>query len=379
LSRFSFIALMTAVVTASLAGCSKQPAAAGERKLLSSNGAPVATAPAPGGVSAPASPAAAAQAPAGQAPAGQAAAPAPALPKPMPAQLPDVLARVNGETISKTEFERALQSIEQRAGGPVPADRRDEIYRGLLDQLVGLKLLSQEAATRKVAVPDAEVDARIDAIKKQFPSEEVFKQQLTAQKMTLDKLRADQRADLAIAKVLEAAIKDKVTATPDQVIAFYQQNPTRFQQSERVRASHILLTVPQNADAATKAKVRAKAEDILKQVKAGGDFAALAKEHSQDPGSAINGGDLGVFQRGQMVGPFDDTAFKLAPGTVSDLVETQFGFHIIKVVEKQPARTVPIDEVKDQVKQYLENVNKQRETQAFVASLRSKGKVEVLV
>jgi len=184
---------------------------------------------------------------------------------------------------------------------------------------------------------------------------------------------------LAIAKMLEDSLKDKVAASPEQVTAFYQQNPDQFKQPERVRASHILVAVPPTADAAAKTKLRAKAEDILKQVKAGKDFAALAKEHSEDPGSAINGGDLGFFGPGQMVGPFNEVAFKLAPGAVSDLVETQFGLHIIKVAEKQPARTIPLDEVRDKVKEYLESVNKQRETNGFVAGLRAKGKIEILV
>jgi len=180
--------------------------------------------------------------------------------------------------------------------------------------------------------------------------------------------------------MLSDALKDKVTATPEQISEFYKKNPERFQQGERVRASHILVAVPQNADAATKAKARAKAEGLLKRIKAGEDFAALAKENSEDPGSAIQGGDLGPpFPRGQMVGPFNDVAFKLAPGMVSDVVETQFGFHIIKVTEKHEARAVPLDEVRPQLTQFIENQNRQRETQAFVAGLRAKGKIEILI
>jgi peptidyl-prolyl cis-trans isomerase C len=299
--------------------------------------------------------------------------------KPVPAELPDVLARVNGDTITKTDLERELKGLEQRAGGPLPADRRGEIIRGLLDQMVGIRLLTQEAGARKVVVPEAEVDARIAEMKKQFPSEDVFAEALKAQNVTLDVLRSSQRSNLAIGRLLNEALKDKVAPSPEQIETFYKQNLERFKQPEQVRASHILVTVAQGADAATKAKIKAKAEDILKQVKAGKDFAALAKEHSQDPGSAVNGGDLGFFRPGQMVGPFNDVAFKQAPGTVSDLVETQFGFHIIKVVEKKPAQTAALDDVRDQLKQYLENQNRQRETTAFVAGLRAKGKVEILI
>jgi peptidyl-prolyl cis-trans isomerase C len=118
---------------------------------------------------------------------------------------------------------------------------------------------------------------------------------------------------------------------------------------------------------------------VLKQIKAGGDFAALAKEHSQDPGSAINGGDLGLFQRGQMVPPFDQAAFTLKPGSTSELVETQFGYHIIRVTDKKDPGTVTIEEVRPQLEQYLQNMNREREMQTFVDGLKAKGKVEILL
>lgn len=312
--------------------------------------------------------------------AAQGAAPAqPAAAKPVPAQLPEVIARVNGETISKGEFEQALQSMEARAGSPVPAEQRDRVYRDLLDQMIGYKLLTQESKARKVAVPDADVDARISQIRGQFPSEEVFKQTLEQRKLTVEQMRADARQDMAVAKMIRDEVEAKVSVKPEQVTDFYAKNPDQFQQPERVRASHILITVPENADAAAKSQARTKAEQVLKDAKGGKDFAALAKEHSQDPGSAVNGGDLGFFQQGQMVGPFNDAAFSLAPGTISDLVETSFGYHIIKVAEKQPGRLVPLDEVRAEVEQYLQNVNREQQTDAFVESLKAKGKVEIFI
>jgi peptidyl-prolyl cis-trans isomerase C len=297
----------------------------------------------------------------------------------MPAQLPDVLARVNGENVTRKEFEEFVQNLEGRAGGPVPADQRDRVYRSVLDQLVGYKLLLQETKARNVAVPDAEVEARIGEIRKQFPSEDVFMQMLIQRNMTLDQVKADARQDMAISKLIENEIASKIAVKPEQVQDFYTKNPDQFKQDERVRASHILIAFPENADASAKAQAKTKAEQVLKDVKAGKDFAALAKQHSQDPGSAVNGGDLGFFQKGQMVGPFNDVAFSLAPGAISDVVETQFGYHIIKVAEKQPARAVPLEEVRPQVEQYLQNQNREEQTETFVKALRSKGKVEILV
>lgn len=308
------------------------------------------------------------------------AAPAPAeAAKPVPAELPEVIARVNGETVTKQEFQEFLQSLEARAGGPVPADQRDQVYRRVLDQIVGYKLLQQEAKARKIAVPDTEVEARIGEIKKQFPSEDVFMQTLIERKMTLAQMRDDARTDMAVGKLIEEEITARAALKPEQVQEFYDKNPDQFKQPERVRASHILISLPEGADAAAKAAARTKAEQVLKDVKSGQDFAALAKAHSQDPGSAVQGGDLGFFEQGQMVGPFNDAAFALAPGTASDLVETQFGYHIIKVAEKQAARTIPLDEVRPQVEQFLQNRNREEQTEAFVKALRTKGKIEILI
>lgn len=299
--------------------------------------------------------------------------------KPVPAELPDVVAKVNGETITKADFEKAVQAIEAQNGGAVPPEQRDRVYRGVLEQLVSFRLLIQETKTRNLTVPDAELDARMAQIRSQFPSEEAFKQTLGQQKMTPEQLRADARSEILVTKMLQSEIESKVAVTPAQVQDFYQKNPDRFKQGERVRASHILLRIPDQANEAAKAAVKVKAADVLKQARGGKDFAALAKQYSEDPGSAPNGGDLNFFQKGQMVGPFDAAVFAMKVGDISDLVETQFGFHIIKLVDKQAERTVPLDEVRTQVQQFLENQARQEQTQTLIKALAAKGKVEILI
>jgi peptidyl-prolyl cis-trans isomerase C len=300
-------------------------------------------------------------------------------PKPVAAVIPDVVARVNGETVTKQQLEEAVAALAQRNQAPVPPEQRDRVYRGVLDQLVGMKLLAQEAAARKVAVPEADIDAQLAQMRKQFPSEAVFNEALKQQNKTMDMLKAEARDSMAIQKLLEQALADKTAVSAQQAQEFYDRNPDQFKRPEQVRASHILISVPQGADGPTKDAARKRAEGVLKQIKAGGDFAALAKEHSQDPGSAINGGDLGLFQRGQMVPPFDQAAFTLKPGSTSELVETQFGYHIIRVTEKKDPGTVTIEEVRPQLEQYLQNMNRQREMQTFVDGLKAKGKVEILL
>jgi peptidyl-prolyl cis-trans isomerase C len=305
-------------------------------------------------------------------------APAPAPAKPVPAQLPEVVARVNGETISGNDLDDAVRAIAGRAG-PIPPDERDRVYRGVLDNMIGYRLMIQEAKARKIAVSDADVDAQVAQIRAQFPSEAQFQQALTAQKTTLEAVRNDTREGMSADKLVESEIASKVAVKPEAVTDFYQKNQDKFQQGPRVRASHILIGIPQNADAATKQQARAKADAILKDLKAGKDFAATAKANSQDPGSAPNGGDLGYFEQGQMVPPFEQAAFALKAGEMSEVVESQFGYHIIKVADKQDSRVVPLEEAKEQIEQYLTQQNRHAETELFVNALRAKAKIEILI
>jgi peptidyl-prolyl cis-trans isomerase D len=137
--------------------------------------------------------------------------------------------------------------------------------------------------------------------------------------------------------------------TNGQVEQYYQQHQKDFQVPEEVKVRHILIKVPTGADAKSDAAAKQKAEDLLKQIKGGADFAALAKANSDDPGSKDQGGELGMIQRGVTVPPFENAAFSLQPGQISDLVKTQFGYHIIKVEEKQTAHLKPLEEVKAQI------------------------------
>ncbi len=300
--------------------------------------------------------------------------------KPVPAQLPEIIARVNGSAIDRGEFERAVKTVEGQAGGPVPPDRRDAIYRQLLDQLVALKLLSQESVALKITVPDADVDSRVADIKKQFPDEQAFTAALAQRQMTPEKLKNEIRQQLQAMKVVDTQIGPTVTVTDAEVNDFYTKNPDKFQEPEAVHVAHILIRAPENAEAAAKQKAKAEAASVLAQLRKGGDFAALAKQHSQDPGSAASGGDLGFVPKGQTVPPFEQAAFALTkPGQLSGVVESPFGFHIIKMIAHRDGRTVPLQEVKPQVGQFLRQQKMQEKTAAYVEQLKGKGKVEILM
>ena len=325
----------------------------------------------------PAAAASAQPAPGAQAATAQAPAPVPAA-KPVPPQLPEIVARVNGESITGKDLDDAVRAIAGRAG-PIPPDERDRVYRGILDNMIGYRLMIQEAKARKIAVSDADVDAQLAQIRAQFPNDAQFQQALTAQKTTLEAVRNDTRDGMSADKLVESEIASKVAVKPEAVTDFYQKNQDKFQQGPRVHASHILIGIPQNADPATRQQAKAKADALLKDLKSGKDFAATAKANSQDPGSAPNGGDLGFFEQGQMVPPFEQAAFALKPGEMSEVVESQFGYHIIKVAERQDSRVVPLEEAKGQIEEFLTQQNRHAQTELFVNALRAKAKIEILI
>ena len=312
--------------------------------------------------------------------AGPTGAQAPAVPapaKPVPAQLPDVLAKVNGQDVKKSDFDMLVRDMEL-GQGPIPPERRDEVVRSTLDRLITYTVLSQEAKTRKVTCTEAEIDDRLKQMQGQFPNEDAFKKALGERNMTIERLRNDTRDNLVISKMMESEVATTPGASDAEAKDFYDKNPDKFKQTEQIRASHILIRVDEKADAPTKQKARARIDGILKRAKGGEDFAKLAKENSAD-GSAAQGGDLNYFGRGQMVPAFDEAAFSLKPGQISDVVTTQFGYHIIKVTDRKDAATVPLEQVSERVKQFISGQKKQAKADEFIASLKQKSKIEVLI
>jgi peptidyl-prolyl cis-trans isomerase C len=306
--------------------------------------------------------------------AAPAATPAPEPVKPVPATIPPVVAKVNGQEIPKSDFDRMVTQMELQAGQSVPADRRDEIYRAVLDQIVTYTALVHEARARGIKVSDAEAkqagDAKIAELRQQIPDEKAFNKALADRGMSLTRLRSDIRNDIAITKMMEAELAQAPAVTDADVNDFYTKNPDEFQ---GVRASHILIR-PDGPDDESKKKARAKAEDLAKQARGGADFAELAKTHSAD-GSAQQGGDLGFFTKGAMVPAFSAAAFALQPGEVSDVVETQFGFHVIKLAER---KDIALAEAAPKIRDFLAAKQRDERQQAFVAEVKSKSKIEVL-
>ncbi len=309
--------------------------------------------------------------------AAQAAKPAEPV-KPVPAELPAVVARVNGESIERWELESVIKQAEARAGSTIPPEQRDAVLRDLLDDLVSYHLLAQESRARKIAVTEADVDAQLKTIRQSFPTDDAFQQAVAARGLTTDRLRQQERRNLQARKLIDQEVTSKITIADADVDAFYKGNIEKFKQGDTYHVSHIFIAAAQNADAATKLKARARADQTLKDLRGGADFAAIAKDRSDDT-TAADGGDLGFVGKGDLPPDFEKVMLTLKPGGLSDVVELGAGFHIIKLHEKRAPRTVPLEEVRADVKAFLTQSQQKAKLDQFMGETRAKSKIEVLV
>ena len=298
---------------------------------------------------------------------------------PVPEELPELVARVNDRHITGEELERAVRSAEIQAGQALPAQFRDQVYRSVLERLVSFHLLIVESETRNLSVDDATVNARIDQIRTGFDNEEAFESQLENWNTTITMLREETHRDLLVEQVLESAVFSEIEVNVDTVRDFYEQHSEQFTEGGGVHVRHILLRLSPTASEEDKAAVRERVEALRVEAERGADFAALAREHSEDPESAANGGDLGVIVAGQTMPAFEQAAFSLEPGELSDIVETPFGLHIIELIEREAPTVVAFEEARAQIQEFLLLQAQQAGTVAFIEELKASYDVEILI
>ena len=298
---------------------------------------------------------------------------------PVPETLPAVVARVNVHEITNEELERAVRSAEIQAGQALPAHLRDQVYRSVLERLISFRVLLQESEARGFEIDETVVDERIDSLRANFPTPEAFTAQLATWDTTLDILRGETRRDLLVERVLDTAVPADIEVDAETARAFYEEHTEQFTSGGGAEARHILIGLSPDAAESDTSSARTRAEEILRDLEAGGDFAELAQAHSEDQASAANGGELGQVVKGQTVPAFEAALFALSPGEHSGIVETPFGFHIIELVALEEATTVPFAEASVQIREFLVRTEQQARTETFVAELRASSDIEILI
>jgi len=290
----------------------------------------------------------------------------------------DVVATINGTAVTRADVDRAIQMLlaQSRKTEPVDPDQKKQIEEAAQNQIILAEVLYQAASKEAITDLDKKVDAKFDEVKSRFPSKDDFEKALKSSGLSAPAWKDQLRREIVIESYIEKQVASRITVSAEQTKKFYDDNLDKyFKKPESVHAAHILIGVDPKATAEEKQKAKQKADDIFKQVKGGADFAELAKKESTCP-SGKNGGDLGEFGRGQMVKPFEDAAFILKQGEMSGVVETQFGYHIIKSLGKTDGGVVPFDQVKGKIEESLKGMEVQKQVIAKVEELKKAAKIE---
>lgn len=288
----------------------------------------------------------------------------------------DAVVKVNGRPITRLELDRSVKIMLTQTRAQLPPSELKKAQDNVLEQLTNSELLYQAAQEMEMKDLDQQVKRQIEQNRARYGSEVEFEAALAALDMTRKDLEEFTRRDLAINNMLEKRLGEKVEITESDAKKFYDDNKARyFDKKETVRASHILIGLPQGAKEEEKKQALEKAQALQKRAKAGEDFAGLAQEASTCPSKA-KGGDLGVFGKGEMVIAFEKAAWGLKTGEISEVVESQFGFHVIKLTDRIAPKTEQFAEVQDRIVDYMKKEKIRSQLPAFIKGLREKAKIE---
>jgi peptidyl-prolyl cis-trans isomerase C len=298
----------------------------------------------------------------------------------------DIVVTVNGTEVKRERLDKYLEPQLERmsASGRVPDDRlaemKNRLTRRFTDVLVIETLIDQQMKKNNIVVTEQQIEDRIaEMAARENLTVDDLKAIVTRNGGTFEQWKERMQFDKIVGVLKLAELEGLGTADVNEAdaLAYYQQNQDSYKIPEQVRASHILITPEKGPDVdpeAADAAAREKAEQLLEQVKAGADFAQLAKENSDCP-SASKGGDLGFGRRQTWVAPFSDAAFALQPGQISDVVKTRFGYHIIKVTDRKEPTEIPFDNVKENIIQTLRTKKESELTNKCIDLLKSKADI----
>ena len=286
-----------------------------------------------------------------------------------------VAATVNGHDITEGEIQDMLDRFMAQMGGRIPPGQLEavlpQIRENILNELVMRQIMRDAVEEAGIELTDEDYQHDLGELAEALPEGITVEQYLEESGATEDDLREQMKMRRLVLRQVESA------GEPDEaeVRAFYDENRDGFAQPESVTASHILIAFEDGDDDAAKAAKRERLAGIRQQILDGADFAELAAANSDCP-SKNNGGDLGSFGRGQMVPPFEDAAFSQEPGQVGDIVETSFGYHLIKVTDHQEGKTPDFDEVKDRITELLSAQRQRMAVAQYLEGLQKSARIE---
>ena len=293
-----------------------------------------------------------------------------------------VVIRVSGEPITEKQV---LSTIELLARQTLlkPEERRERnslLFKDAIENLVTVTLLKIEARKQSVKVDPAKVDQQIQQYASRLSSREEFTKVLASQGTTEEEMRKSIEESLAMQQLLDTAPKDVPAATDQEIRKYYESNLDKFAIPERAHVAQLFLKKDPDSTAEQKAEIRKKLEQIRADIESGKiAFADAADKFSQDSANTSKGGDLGTLPRGQMLKALEEAVYRAAPGALTPVIETQSGFHLIKVIDLKMGGMKTVDEARPEIKQTLEQSARQSAVHKYLVDLKAKAVIDTFM
>lgn len=288
-----------------------------------------------------------------------------------------VIGEVNGVKLYESQVQAIIDELLPRAfyHSTITPEKRNELRGKAIDELIKRELFYQEARKRGMVVKRSEIKDAIKTVKKRFRSEEEFKRALKNSNYTIESLEKDIERNILINRFAEKEIIERSRVSEEQLKDYYEENKSTFKRPEAIRLREILLKVEPTSTTEEKEKIKAQAEEIMERLKRGEDFSQLAYKYSMDDWR-VKGGDMGLVHKGRLIPELEDVAFKLKDGEIS-IVESIYGYHIIKVDERVPETQLTFDEVRDRLRKELEDKNRKMNEEALLKRLKDGARIEI--
>ena len=308
---------------------------------------------------------------------------------PQSLKIPEVVAQVNGVDIQSKYIEFRMNQILKNVKRPLTIREKTSVVKDLIEKEIVRELVNQQGKKNNLKVGSGLIEKEMTALRKPYDSDEEIEKALGARNITIDDLKKSITVDINARKLLNQEIKGKITISDADVKKYYEENKHKFHRPESYRARHILaaifppdmlrstpVTELQNKKEELTQKAEEKIDKIIKELKEGANFEELAKRISDDEASRENGGDLDVIYKGIFDPTFDEAVSKLNPGEISGKVETQFGFHVIKLTEKRPPEQAPFKELEEAIQKHLFMEEAKVLVASYVEDLKKEAKIK---
>lgn len=288
--------------------------------------------------------------------------------------LDEPVAEINETILTRMDLDREFRLLSAQ----IPANEFQEIPGDgipdesiLLEKLIDRELLIQQALKKEIRVTTSMVNVRLKRLKNQFENEQQFRDAVEKTGLTMEEIRAIIEKGLMIEQLLENDVFRYIFVSKAEAQTYYEEQLQQFTRPVEVRASHIIIRAPAETDGYNRSTAMNKIIKIIDRLQAGDNFSALAIEYSDGPNRHL-GGDLGYFSKSEIIEPVSDEAFSLYPGDVSRVIETEYGFHLIKVMDRKPVRTLPFESVREEIQFILEDEKQKTAAGKYIARLKKK-------